>query len=125
MLSIRLTGEGSRAIRLSSRATIAAAGNGEIRTPLPAVEVGVTHGLPEAGAVTAQMKVIDQRESTRSLRLRLSAPANSSQVLFVRLNSSKIHLQVDGAELSSDSSQLRVQFPSGAGYVEKVVTLSW
>lgn len=125
VLSIRLTGEGSRAIRLSSRAAITAVANGEIRTPLPAVEVGITHGLPEAGAITAQMKVLGQQESTHSLRLRLSAPANSSQVLFVRLNSLKIHLQIDGAQLSGDPSQLRVQFPSGAGYVEKVVTLSW
>jgi len=71
------------------------------------------------------MKVIDQQESTRSLRLRLSAPANSSHVLFVRLNSSKIRLQIDGAERSGDSAQLRLQFPPGVGYVEKVVTLSW
>lgn len=125
MLSIRLTGEGSTALRLSSRSAIAAVANGEIRIPLPAVEVGVSHGLPEAGAITAQMKVIDQQESARSLRLRLSAPANSSQVLFVRVNSSKIRLQIDGAELSGDSSQLRLQFPSGAGYVEKVVALFW
>ena len=125
MLSIRLTADGSKAIKLSSRAVATAVANGEIRIPLPAVEVGVTHGLPEAGVITAQMKVIDQQESIHSLRLRLSAPANSSQVLFVRLNSSKIRLQIDGAELSGDCSQLRLQFPSGAGYVEKVVTLSW
>jgi hypothetical protein len=125
MLAVRLTGEGSKAIKLSSRASGARVANGEMRIPLPAVEVGMTHGLPEAGAITAQMKVIDQQESARSLRLRLSAPANSSQVLFVRLNDPKVRLQIDGANFSADSAQLRVQFPPGPGYVEKVVTLSW
>jgi hypothetical protein len=45
--------------------------------------------------------------------------------LFLRLNDVKIHPRVDGAEVSADSSQIRVQFPPGAGYVEKAVTLSW
>jgi hypothetical protein len=125
MLTVRLTGEGSKAIKLSSRESGASVANGEMRIPLPAVEVGITHGLPAAGAITAQMKVIDQQESARSLLLRLSAPANSSQVLFVRLNDPKVRLQIDGANLSADSAQLRVQFPPGPGYVEKVVTLSW
>jgi hypothetical protein len=99
--------------------------NGELRIPLPAVEVGISHGLPEPGAVTSQMKVLDQQMSPRSLRLRLSAPANSDQTLFLRLNDPKIHLRSEGTKLASNSSQLQVHFPSGTGYVEKVVTLSW
>jgi glycogen debranching enzyme len=124
-LSVRLTGDGSEAIKLRSRAGGARIENGQLRIPLPAAEVGIAHGLPEAGAVTSRMKVLDQQESQHALRLRLSAPANSYQTLFLRLNDRKIHLRTEGAEVSADFPQLRIHFPPGAGYVEKVVTLSW
>jgi hypothetical protein len=124
-LSVRLTGDGSKAIKLRSRAGGARIENGELRIPLPAAEVGIEHGLPEAGAITSQMKILDQRESQHALQLRLSALANSNQQLFLRLNDPKIHLRTDGAEVSANFSQLQIHFPPGAGYVEKVVTLSW
>jgi hypothetical protein len=124
-LSIRIRGEGSKNINLQSRAAGAKIENGELRIPLPAVELGIAHGLPEAGAVTSQMKVLNQQESPRSLRLRLSAPANSYQTLFLRVNDPSIHLRTEGAEVSANSTQLRVQFPSGVGYVEQAVSLSW
>ena len=98
---------------------------GELLIPLPAVEVGIDHGLPEPGAVTSQLKVLDQQPSPHALRLQLSAPAASHQVLFLRVNDKKIHPRIEGAEVSADASQIRVQFPPGAGYVEKTVTLSW
>jgi glycogen debranching enzyme len=125
ILSVRLTGDGSQALKLRSRAPGATTVNREMRIPLPAVEVGIAHGLPEAGAHTSQMKVIDQEASLHSLRLRLSAPAESQQTLFLRLNDSKVHLRIDGAEASADSAQLSVHFPPGTGYVEKSVALSW
>jgi glycogen debranching enzyme len=124
-LVVRLKGESSKSIRLRSLARGAKVENGVIRIPLPAAEVGIMHWLPEEGAVTSQMKVIDQQESARSLQLRLSAPANTQQVLFLRVNDPKIQVHIEGAEQTADSTQLRVQFPSGAGYVEKAVTLSW
>jgi glycogen debranching enzyme len=124
-LSVRLTGEGSQTVKLQSRAAGVRIENGKLQIPLPALEVGIAHGLPQQGAVTSQMKVLDQQESSHSLRLRLSAPANSRQTLFLRLNDPKIHVRTDGAELSPDSTKLQIQFPTGAGYVEKVLTLSW
>jgi hypothetical protein len=124
-LSLRIEGEGSKNITLQSRAAGAKIANGELRIPLPAVELGIAHGLPEAGAVTSQMKVLNQQESPHSLRLRLSAPANSSLTLFLRVNDPSIHLRTEGAEVSANSNQLRVQFPSGVGYVEQAVSLSW
>src|SRR5580692_1989343 len=124
-LSVRLTGDGAEATKLRSRAAGARIKNGELRIPLPAAEVSIAHGLPEAGAMTSQMKVLDQQESLRALRLRLSAPANSDQTLFLHLNDPQIRLRTDGAEVSADFSQLRIHFPPGAGYVEKAVTLSW
>jgi len=122
---VRLTGDGSKLTKLRSRTSGATGANGELRIPLPAAEAGIGHGLPEPGAVTAQLKVLDQQTSARSLRLRLSAPANSHQTLFLRINDPKIHPRVEGAEISSASDELRVQFPSGDGYVEKMVSVLW
>lgn len=121
-LSVRLTGGGDN-VRLSSHAKGANIERGQLNIPLPAVEVGIDHGLPEPGSVTSQLKVIDQRESERSLQLRLSAPANSRESLFLRVNDKKIHLRSNGAEVSAGA--VTVQFPPGSGYVEKAVTLSW
>jgi glycogen debranching enzyme len=125
ILSVRLSGEGAKTIKLRSRTAGAKIENGELRIPLSTVEVGIRHGLPTAGAVTTQMKVIDQQVSPHSLRLQLAAPGGSYQTLFLRLNDPKISLRVDGARVGEDSSELRVQFPPGAGYVEKAVTVSW
>jgi glycogen debranching enzyme len=124
-LSIRLIGEESRAVKLRTRAPGATTINGELRIPLPAVEVGIDHGLPLAGSITSQLKVLDQQPSQRSLHLRLSAPAASHQSLFFRLNGAKAHLRIEGGEASPDSTHLEVKFPTGTGYVEKVVTISW
>src|SRR3984957_6755542 len=126
-LSVHLTGEGANNIKLRSRATGAKTENGELRIPLPAVEVGIPHGLPEPGGVTSQLKVLDQQTGSHSLRLHLSAPANSDQTLFLRVNDPKVHPKSDGAEVSTDSAQLRVRFPGGpkGKYVERDVTLTW
>ncbi|HKS73445.1 MAG TPA: hypothetical protein VJQ82_09630 [Terriglobales bacterium] len=121
-LSVRLIGEGSR-VKLWSHAKGAKIEGGQLNIPLPAVEVGIPHGLPEPGSVTSQLKVIDQREAEHSLQLRLLAPANSRESLFVRVNDKKIHLRSEGADLSAGS--LLVQFPPGSGYVEQAVKLSW
>jgi hypothetical protein len=93
--------------------------------PLPAVEVGISHGLPEPGNRTSQMKVLDQQTTSRSLQLKLAAPANTQQTLFLRLNDPKASPRIEGARNSPNSSQLKVQFPSGTGYVEKTVSISW
>jgi glycogen debranching enzyme len=124
-MSVRLAGEPEKNIELASRAPGAKLVNGDLLIALPAVEVGVAHGLPQPGSATAQMKVLDQRANARSLSLRLSAPANSQQTLFVRVNDPKIRLRIDGAEISAASSELRIEFPAGEGFKEKEVKLSW
>jgi glycogen debranching enzyme len=124
-MSVRLTGDGAKDVKLASRAPGTKLLNGELIIPLPGVEVGVGHSLPEPGSVTSQMKVLDQRAAAHSLSLRLSAPANTQQTLFLRMNDPKIHLRSEGAEVSAGSSELRVQFPAGEGYQEKEVKLSW
>jgi len=122
---VRLNGDGGKDTKLASRTPGAKLLNGELTIPLPAVEVGTCHGLPEPGSITSEMKVLEQRADLHSLSLRLSAPANSQQTLFVRLNDQKIHLRIEGGEMPAGSSELHVQFPAGEGYKEKQVTLSW
>ena len=124
-LSIRLTGAGAKSVNLASRAPGARTEYGELRIPLPPVEVGIGHGLPEPGSTTSQMKVLDQRESAHSLWLQVSAPANSVQTLFLRVNDPKVRPRADAPEISPDASSLRVRFPSGTGYVRKEIKLSW
>jgi hypothetical protein len=124
-LLIRVTGQGAERVKLASRALGAKVLNGELHIPLPGVEVAIAHGLPDAGAVTSQMKVLDQQVSPHSLRLRLSAPGGSSQALFLHVSEPKIRVQTDGATASADLTKLQVTFPAATGYVEKVVTVSW
>ena len=93
-------------MKLASPAPGAKLENGELRIPLPAVEVGLSHNLPEPGSVTSQMKVLDQRASAHSSQLRLSAPANTLQTLFLRMNDQRIHLTIEGTERCADSSEL-------------------
>jgi hypothetical protein len=68
---------------------------------------------------------VDQQKSPHSLRLKLSAPGGSLQTLFLRVNDSRVRPRIEGGEVSADFNQLRVQFPSGTGYVDKEVTISW
>jgi glycogen debranching enzyme len=124
-LIVRLAEVKPESVHLISHAAGAKIDRGVLEIRLPAVEVSLAHGLPEAGATTAQLKVLDQQESVRSLKLRLSAPAKSKQSLFVRVNDASIHLRVEGGQLSPDSSHLEMVFPSGNGYTETTVTLAW
>ena len=94
-----------------------------LRVSLPAVEVAIGHGLPLPGARTAQMKVLNETSDAHSLRLDLEGMAGSESVLQVRRNSASAHVQVDGAEMISDT--LHVHFPAGTGYVPQTVTLHW
>lgn len=124
-LAVRLTGEEAKTVTLSSRAAGAKMQRGELTIPLPAVEIGIAHGLPEFGSITSQMKVLEQRATARSLSFRLSAPATSVQKIFVRINEPNVHIRVEGAEMPDDHSEIAVQFPAGNGYVEKELKLSW
>jgi hypothetical protein len=109
---------------LRTRRPSAKTKNEELRIP-PAVEVGIVHGLPEPGTATAQMKVLDQQASRALCACDYPPPLRACKTLFLRVNDLKVHLRADAAEISADSSQLRVPFPSCDGYVEKVPTLSW
>ena len=102
---------------------------GVLRIPLPAVEVGLARALPEAGAITQQMKVLNQEYSGNELTLRLSGWAGSHETIDLRVNDPRAKLHVEGAEVSQqDKSSLRpvqIDFGGGEGYVEKKVKFTW
>jgi glycogen debranching enzyme len=122
-LSVHIETKSGPTIMIGSKAVGARLVKGELLIPLPAVEVGLSHALPQAGAYTSQVKVLDERYSDHSLQLRLSAPAGTHQTLFLRKNLAKPNLRIDGATASAD--QLLVQFPQGNNYVEQVIKLTW
>jgi hypothetical protein len=126
MLLVRATGQ---QVVLASRTPGAKAAGGVLRIPLPAAEVGLGHALPEPGATTHQMKVIDQQSVGNSLMLRLSAPANSHQTIMLRVNDPHVKLHIDGAQMppgtSSSLRAVQVDFGPGEGYVEKTLKFTW
>ena len=122
-LAVHVGGNSADAIKLDSHAAGARIVKDELLIPLHEIEVGLSHSLPESGAITSQLKFLDEKYAARSLQLRLSAPADSRQTLFLRKNFSTAKLRIDGAIASGD--QLVVQFPHGSGYVEQAVTIAW
>jgi glycogen debranching enzyme len=100
-----------------------------LRIPLPAVEAGVSHGLPEAGSTTQQMKVLDQQYSPNSLTLRLSALGGSQQTIMLRVNDMRAKPRAEGAQIlqmgSSSLRSVQVDFGPGESYVEKTVKFTW
>jgi hypothetical protein len=126
-LSVRATGSSS--VVLSSLAPGAKWAENVLRIPLPAVEVGLSHALPEPGSTTQQLKVLDQQYSVNSLTLRLSAPAGSHQTIMLRINDAHIKPVADGAQVAQESSSslrpVQIDFGAGEGYVEKTVKFAW
>jgi hypothetical protein len=103
--------------------------SGLLQIPLPAVEVGIPHALPQPGAVTQQMKVLDQQYSSNQLTLRLSAIAGTHQAIDLRVNDPKAKVHLEGAEIANPNNSslrtLQVDFGAGDGYVEKTVKITW
>ena len=128
MLLVRALGSSGQSVLLDSRAPGAKFSAGVLRIPLPTVEAGLAHSLPKPGAITQQMKVLDQQSEGNSLLLRLSAPANSQQAMMLRVNDPHVKLQVDGARVPQGNSSLRplqIDFGAGEGYVEKTLKVTW
>lgn len=125
LLRVDVTGDGTDEVNLASHFANTKVEGEHIFIPLPPVEIGITQNLPEPGASTSQLKVLDEHYSAHSLQLTLSAPASTQQGLFLRVNDHRIHLRIRGAEVTSDPATLTVEFPEGAAYEEKQVSLSW
>lgn len=128
MLTVRAIGSSGSRVLLDSRAPGAKRTGDLLQIPLPAVEVGLDHALPEPGSTTEQMKVIDQQSTVNSLTLTLAAPANSHQTILLRVNDSRARFQVEGAQAPPGNSSVRpvaIAFGAGEGYVEKTVKFTW
>jgi glycogen debranching enzyme len=129
MLMVRASGAAAQQVVLASHTPGAKRAGNVLRIPLPAVEVAFVHALPEPGATTQQMKVIDQQSSANSLTLTLAGMANTRQTLMMRVNDVRAKPHVDGAQIAAQSSpslrSLEVQFGAGEGYVEKTLKFTW
>jgi glycogen debranching enzyme len=129
MLLVRASGPSGQGVLLDSRAPGAKFSGGVLRIPLPAAEAGLAAALPEPGATTQQMKVLDQQSVGNSLVLRLSAPANSRQTIMLRVNDPQAKLHIDGAQVpqgnNSSLRPLQLEFAAGKGYVEKTLKVTW
>jgi glycogen debranching enzyme len=134
-LVVRLKNISGPAIRLETAAKGArvAADGSSVAFMLPPVEIAVRHGLPLPGARTAQMKVLEETLEAHSLTLGLEAVAGSTVELKVRYNKPKLKIRAEGATIVTSAKEkgsdgldsLIVNFPAGAGYQQKTVTLSW
>jgi hypothetical protein len=129
ILVVRATGPSAQQVVLASHTPGAKWAGNVLRIPLPAVEAGLAHALPPAGATTQQMKVIDQQASANSLTLTLAALANSHQTVMLRVNDTHAKLHFEGArppqEDGSSVRPVQVDFGAGQGYVEKTVKFTW
>jgi hypothetical protein len=129
MLTVRATGASAQQVVLASHTPGAKSAGNILRIPLPAVEVAMAHALPEPGATTQQMKVIDQQSSANSLTLTLSGMANTRQTLMVRVNDTRARPHIEGAQIAIQGNPslrpLEVQFGAGDGYVEKTLKFTW
>lgn len=118
---------------LTSHLTGTKVEKGILHIPLPPVEVAISHGLPEFGAETKQLKIISEQQGPHELKLTLAAPADSTQHLLIRKNEPALTLHADGASLDSAVNGLcpaTVTFsgvPSGSKplYVTNTVTFHW
>lgn len=119
-------------LKLISQSTGARIQGNVLHIPLPDVEIAMHHQLPEFGAATSQLKVLDQQATAHSLTLSLSGLGGSTYNLLLRENASKLHVRADGATLSVSKDGLRdglravsIAFSPAPGYAMKTVTFSW
>ena len=88
------------------------------------MDYGADNSLPQPGARTAMLKVLQQEAAPHSLTLLLEAEGNSTQTLFLRQRERHTHLSVEGGSVTSEG-KLEVHFPAGEGYQRQQVTLRW
>ena len=99
-----------------------------LHIPLPPVEVSISHQLPQFGAETSQLKVLDQQTNAHSLVLNLSGKGGETYTLLLRENTTGLKLRADGATLGELKQGLRtvsVTFPPAPTYITKTVQFSW
>ena len=88
---------------------------------LKPIEIEIPAALPQEGAPTEQLKVIDEQLSARQAVFTFAAQGGSSFELPLRLNRSGV--RVKNGEIVA--GKLRVHFPDGTGYQSRTVTFVW
>jgi glycogen debranching enzyme len=99
-----------------------------LHIPLPAVEVAMKSELPEFGAETRQLKVLDQKATAHSSTLTLSGFGGKTYELLLRENVANLNVHAEGATLGASDHGVRsvsVDFPAVSRYVTKTVIFSW
>ena len=105
--------------------------DGELRVPLPGVEVGIPHNLPLPGSRTEQLKVMSQITDAHSLTLELEAQGDSAYDLPLRVNGVRSPMHAEGGTIvhadvkNPGLGSLHVVFPAGAGYQRRTVHVAW
>lgn len=113
---------------LTSQAAGARVQANTLRIPLPPVEVAMKSELPEFGAETLQLKVLDQKTSAHNCTVTLSGIGGATYELLLRENVANLNVHAEGASLGTARLGLRpvsIEFPAAAGYTTKTVTFSW
>ncbi len=110
---------------LQAQATGAASCRGSkdqvVRIALPAVEIAIPANVPEQGATTLQLKVVDQSYADRQASFTFEAQGGRSYDLPLRLNRTRVTAK--GASISNSS--LHLQMGDGAGFQKQAVVFSW
>jgi len=113
---------------LASQAPGARVQANALHIPLPAVEVAIKNQLPEFGAETRQLKVLDQKISAHTCTLTLAGIGGVTYELLLRENVPDLNVHADGATLGALNYGMRpitVEFPNASGYATKTITFSW
>lgn len=93
----------------------------QLTIPLPGAEVELRQELPEPGARTHQVKVLDEHSEAREFSVTLEGWPGSTQMLELRRHRKNISVQ--GA--TATATNLTVQFPEGDGWQKQTVVLRW
>ncbi len=129
MLVVQANGSSVQPVVLASHTPGAKWAGNQLRIPLPTVEASLAAALPNPGATTQQMKVLDQQSTANSLTLTLAALANSHQTIMLRVNDARARVRVEGARMPQENSSslrpVQIDFGTGDGYVEKTLKVTW
>jgi len=115
-------------MRLTSKASDARVDGNTLHLPLPEVEVAIGHQLPQPGAETHQLKVLDQSLAARSFTITLAGIGGETYSLQLRENAANLKVHVDGGVLGDLNHGLRpvtVDFPNLPGYQTRTIKFSW
>ena len=88
---------------------------------LSPVEIEIPANLPQEGAATEQLKVLDQQLSPHAAAFTFAAQGGSNYELPLRVNRSGVSVK-DGEIVAG---KLRFRMPDGAGYKTRTVTFVW